>query len=75
MKVDIRDLSSDIIEKDLYGICSKTILLFYKDDADFKKNTYDLNIDVGADLSRVCLVKGVTYVDQMGNCTNRDIER
>ena len=74
MKVDIRDLSSDILEKDLYGLCSKTIRLFNKDDADFKKNTYDLNIDVGADLSRVCLVKGVTYVDKMGNCTNRDIE-
>ena len=74
MKVDIGALSSDPIEKDLHGLCSRTIRLFYKDDADFKKNTYDLNIDVGADLGRVCLVKGVTYTDEMGNCTNRDVE-
>ena len=50
MKVDIRDLSSDPIEKDLHGLCSRTIRLFYKD---------DLNIDVGTDLGRVCLFQGV----------------
>ena len=60
MKVDIRDLSSDPIEQDLHGLCSRTIRLFYKDDADFKKNTCDLNIDVGTDLNRVRLVKAVT---------------
>ena len=75
MKVHISDLSSDVIEQDLHGICFKTIRLCYEDDADFNKNTYDLNINVDTDSRRVHLVKGVTYADEMGNCTNRDIEK
>ena len=75
MKVHISDLSSDVIEQDLHGLCFKTIRLCYEDDADFNKNTYDLNINVDTDSRRVHLVKGVTYADEMGNCTNRDIEK
>ncbi|MDP6595356.1 MAG: hypothetical protein QGI86_05600 [Candidatus Poribacteria bacterium] len=54
--------------------CSKTIRLRYKGNTDFNRNTYDLNIDVDSDSGCVHLTKGVTYADEMGNCTNRDIE-
>ena len=56
--------------------CSKTIRLRYKGNTDFNRNTYDLNIDidVDSDSGGVHLTKGVTYADEMGNCTNRDIE-
>ena len=74
MKVHVIDLSPDATEQDLQEACSKTIQLCYKDDTDFNKNTYDLNIDVDTSSNHVHLVKGVTYTDEMGNCTNRDIE-
>ena len=74
MKVHVSDLSSDATGRGLHESCSKTVRLFYKDNTDFSENAYDLNIDVDTKSNYVHLAKGVTYADEMGNCTNRDVE-
>ena len=74
MKVHVSDLSPDATGRGLHESCSKTVRLFYKDNTDFSENAYDLNIDVDTKSNYVHLAKGVTYADEMGNCTNRDVE-